>query len=420
MTDTPDLDASPLRHFIDRLQTALMIRDPYSHYCLDRVFPEAYYQLLLRHLPAASAYQNLFEITTLKLEHFRFRDQRDLADGWTASTTTSCVVFWDEFNAWFLGPELAHADLARFVRRPHASARFGERSEWPAVRVEAQLIRHQAGYFLGPHTDLSTKLVVLLFYLPEDDSHPNLGTSLYRPKESGFTCADSNHYPFDEFVNVKTAPYQRNSLLAFERSDRSFHGVEPLAAGDLATCKRDLIQYVLYDRSARQKRGSRLAAWPPCRESPLVSQIAGRKPEDRVRHPRPEGESVRAAPGRLEHSDDVVVLGVTEGLPDAGPRTHLRQSLRSSAIRTILGRVGRRGARPRGPLGEASNVSSSCTRPCWHQRPGRSEALGLPGMSESTVLRALDKSRLTTSPRIGPGIDTACEQILADARTPGA
>jgi hypothetical protein len=141
-------------------------------------------------------------------------------------------------------------------------SRFGERGEWPAVSVEAQLIRHQAGYFLGPHTDLSTKLVVLLIYLPPDDSHPYLGTSLYRPKKSGVTCPDSKHYPFGEFVNVETAPYRRNSLLAFERSDRSFHGVEPFAEGDLATCNRDLIQYVLYDRSARhaQLEGRRLAA----------------------------------------------------------------------------------------------------------------------------------------------------------------
>ena len=51
-------------------------------------------------------------------------------------------------------------------------------------------------------------------------------------------------------------------MLAFEGSDRSFHGVEPFAEGDLATCKRDLIQYVLYDRSARQAQleARRLAA----------------------------------------------------------------------------------------------------------------------------------------------------------------
>jgi hypothetical protein len=131
-------------------------------------------------------------------------------------------------------------------------ARFGERARWPEVSVEVQLIRHQAGFFLGPHTDLSTKLVVLLFYLAPDDNHQHLGTSLYRAKDPGFSCPDSKHYPFDNFIRVKTAPYRMNSLLAFERSDRSFHGVEPLAAQDFTTCNRDLIQYVLYDKPARR------------------------------------------------------------------------------------------------------------------------------------------------------------------------
>src|SRR3984957_8507911 len=260
MTQTPVSFVSPLQHFVKRLQTAEIIPDPYPHSCLELVFPEDFYQSLLQPPPGSAAYQNLFEITTLKLAHLRFRDQRDLADGWTASLPDELRRFWDEFNSWFLGSELAQAVLDSFA--DPMRSRFGERAVWPAVSVEAQLIRHQAGYFLGPHTDLSTKLVVLLIYLPPDDSHPHLGTSLYRPKESGFTCSDSNHYPFDEFVNVKTALYRRNSLLAFERSDRSFHGVEPLADGDLVTCKRDLIQYVLYDRSARQAQleARRLAA----------------------------------------------------------------------------------------------------------------------------------------------------------------
>jgi hypothetical protein len=258
--DTLDLYASPLKYLIDRLKTAELIADPYPHYRLDRVFPEAFYQSLLRHLPDESAYQNLLKITTLKLDHFQFRDQRDLADGWTASLPDELRRFWDDFNAWFLGPELAQAVLDSFAGPMRA--RFGERGAWPDVSVETQLIRHRAGFFLGPHTDLSTKLVVLLIYLPPDDNHQRLGTSLYRPKKSGFTCPDSSHYPFDEFMNVKTAPYRRNSLLAFERSDRSFHGVEPLLAGDVATCNRDLIQYVLYDRSARraQHEARRLAA----------------------------------------------------------------------------------------------------------------------------------------------------------------
>jgi hypothetical protein len=211
-------------------------------------------------LPGSAAYQNLFEITTLKLDHFRFRDQRDLADGWTASLPDELRRFWEEFNTWFLSPELAQAVLDSFAEP--MQSRFGNKARWPAVSVETQLIRHKAGYFLGPHTDLSSKLVVLLIYLAPDDNHQQMGTSVYRPKKSGFVCPDSAHYPFEDFVRVKTAPYRPNSLLAFERSDRSFHGVEPLVEQDIAACNRNLIQYVLYDKSARQAQldARRLAA----------------------------------------------------------------------------------------------------------------------------------------------------------------
>jgi hypothetical protein len=173
---------------------------------------------------------------------------------------TDLKDFWNRFNEWFFGPDLAEAVLDSFAKP--LRARLGEKRSWPPVSVESQLIRHRAGYFLGPHSDLHTKLVVLLVYLAPDESAPHLGTSLYRPKDPGFTCPNSVHYPFEDFVRVKTAPYKPNSLLAFLRSDVSFHGVEPLSEQDVATCGRDLIQYVIYDRHAREAQlaARRLAA----------------------------------------------------------------------------------------------------------------------------------------------------------------
>ena len=120
------------------------------------------------------------------------------------------------------------------------------------MSVEAQFIRHRAGYFLGPHSDLYTKLVVLLVYLAPDGRGERLGTSLYRPKTAGFSCPDSKHYPFEDFIRVNTAPYKSNSLLAFVRSDISFHGLEPLTEQDVATEGRDLIQYVIHDKATRE------------------------------------------------------------------------------------------------------------------------------------------------------------------------
>jgi hypothetical protein len=251
---------APLDHFVERLRFAQVESEPFPHYLLDNVFPANFYASLLDHLPASDSYQNLFEITDLKLDHFRHRDQRDLNDGWTARLPDELRTFWDDFNSWFLGGELAGAVLNSFAGP--LTSRFGSRETWPEVSVESQLIRHRAGYFLGPHSDLYTKVIVLLIYLAPDDSAGHLGTSLYRPKKAGFTCGNSIHYSFDDFIKVKTAPYKPNSMLAFVRSDISFHGVGQLSDDDLGGGARDLIQYVLHDKYARlaQLEAKRLAA----------------------------------------------------------------------------------------------------------------------------------------------------------------
>jgi len=234
---------SPFEHFRDCLARACVELDPFPHYYLEHVFPDDYYQELLHNLPSSDVYENLYEVTDLKLDHFRHRDQRDMDAGWTTRLPQDLQPFWTVFNNWFLGPDLARAVLDSF---------HTQRSTWPEVSIESQFIRHRAGYFLAPHSDLYTKLVVLLIYLAPDDSAEHLGTSLYRPKDPAFSCRDSKHYPFEDFIRVKTAPYKPNSLLAFMRSDISFHGLEPLSETDVVTEGRDVIQYVLHDKHVRE------------------------------------------------------------------------------------------------------------------------------------------------------------------------
>jgi hypothetical protein len=243
---------TPLDHLIDRLSAACVEPDPFPHFYLENIFPADYYQELLHNLPSTDVYDNLYEVTDLKLDHFRHRHQRDMDAGWIERLPSDLQPFWKAFNNWFLGPALAQAVLGSFSR---------QRSSWPEVSVESQFIRHRAGYFLGPHSDLYTKLVVLLIYLAPDNSAEHLGTSLYRPKDPAFTCPDSKHYPFADFIRVKTAPYKPNSLLAFMRSDISFHGLEPLSEKDVVSEGRDVIQYVLHDKRAREAQlGARRAA----------------------------------------------------------------------------------------------------------------------------------------------------------------
>jgi hypothetical protein len=261
MMEKAVLSMSPLSHLVTRLRTAEIVYDPYPHYYLENVFPAEYYQALLRHLLASADYENHPAHVAIYSEDFRHRVQKIMGEGWTKNLPAEQREFWDSFNEWFLGLELAHAALESFAAP--LSARFGEGTPWPMVTVESQFYRHRAGYSLGPHSEWRTKLVVLVFYLARDESALHLGTSLYRPKDRGFSCPESKVYPFDDFVRVKIAPYKPNSLFAFLRSDISFHGVEPLSDQDVTTVGgRDLIQYVIYDKKADEEdlRARRLAA----------------------------------------------------------------------------------------------------------------------------------------------------------------
>lgn len=240
----------PLPHMLQRLREARLVTEPYAHFYLENVFPDDYYRTLLQHLPAPADYgSSLYHASQRKLEHYRNRRQSNLDADWVASLPPQLQDFWGGFNACLFSPALAEAALDSFA--PVMHEQFGQKESWPAWSTEAQLACHRAGYFLHPHTDATSKLVVFLLYLASDSNHEHLGTSLYRPKDPGFFCPLDNPHPYENFIRVKRAPYRPNSLFAFFRTDRSFHGVEPLS-GQSDGPHRELIQYVVFHREARQ------------------------------------------------------------------------------------------------------------------------------------------------------------------------
>ena len=106
--------------------------------------------------------------------------------------------------------------------------------------TEILLVRDHTNYSIGPHTDSPSRLLSLLFYFPRDDSLSHLGTSIYMPKDPQFSCIGGPHYKPNNFDRVQTMPYRPNSLFAFMKNDKSFHGVEPIADQDI---QRDLLLY---------------------------------------------------------------------------------------------------------------------------------------------------------------------------------
>lgn len=197
------------KYTLERIRNTPVSVYPFPHIFVSEVFDRNMYALLLKSLPDDSQYLSLEEGRGSKGYPERFC--------WTPKD-----------GIW--------KDLANFMLCGALKDALSEKFGVTGTKDEILVIRDKHGYQIGPHSDSPSKVLSALFYLPTEEL-PNAGTSLYAPKEDGFTCEGRKHYPFELFDKVTTMPFRPNSLFAFAKSDRSFHGVER------QTVQRDILLY---------------------------------------------------------------------------------------------------------------------------------------------------------------------------------
>lgn len=194
---------------------------PFPHLYIPDIFPADYYAELQRSLPKPEAMKSLEEARGTR--GYPERSVMAVDGERPAGMPEAQFAFWQEMWRWMLSGRLGHLVLQKFgavVERRLQQAPDAE------IFDEAILVHDRTRYTLGPHTDAPRKLVTMLFYLPADDRLARHGTSIYVPKEQGFTCPGGPHYPFEKFDRMATMPFVPNALFAFAKTDNSFHGVE--------------------------------------------------------------------------------------------------------------------------------------------------------------------------------------------------
>jgi hypothetical protein len=141
-----------------------------------------------------------------------------------------------------MSEELKMLMLSRF--EPELKDRFGEVLPTNGDAVTNGMVNfHETGYYIGPHPDTKDRIVTAIFYLPEEGAPENLGTKFYRPKDPAYDSV--KHGDFNDFNLVSTAPYRPNSAVLFLRTDKSYHGVEPISEEQHSLSERFVIQYML-------------------------------------------------------------------------------------------------------------------------------------------------------------------------------
>ena len=217
------LPRTSAEHVLNRLADAPLRSDPYPHCILADALPDELYRRAKAHWPAFET------LSLLQFDTAPRRFQADLGNRSLSAMAPEDAAVWREVRDALFGPET----LARMAPRfPALAEKMDRLSKRPAV-LNVRLIEDHDGHAMLPHTDVDGTFLSMLLYMPDDDSQPHLGTALYRPRDPGFTVPlhrRIERFPREDFDLAGTAPFLPNHLLVYAPSDRSFHGVEPVAA----------------------------------------------------------------------------------------------------------------------------------------------------------------------------------------------
>lgn len=225
-----------IEYAIQKISQIKVQKDPFSHFFAKEIFPEEYYQELIDHLPSREEYQPLSMSGVVRQGTYNQRLCLPLEAASLSRLPFMHLIFWTRFTELLKSNLFVTAILDLF--KSEMGERFGDQK----VRLEPDLglISDHSDYAIGPHTDHPQKVLTLLFYFPRDDRQRNLGTSVYKPIDPAFRCEGFKHHPFDGFKRVYSAPFIPNSVFGFFKSDRSFHGVEPIGKQE---SPRNLLSY---------------------------------------------------------------------------------------------------------------------------------------------------------------------------------
>jgi hypothetical protein len=225
-------------HVIYQIANAPIRAYPFPHIYAESVFPQNFYDALRKQWPDSSQFVSLDSTGRVPKGAYPERFIMPLRQTEVDKLPGESRAFWTAFAGWLLTGRFLYALLDKFD--DYVRERFGPRVADCSFSSESLVVRDYTNYKIGPHTDAPHRLLSLLFYCPDDSSLKHLGTSIYVPRDPAFRCPGGPHHPHNLFNKVATMEYKPNTLFAFVKTDRSFHGVDPIGDADVL---RDLLLY---------------------------------------------------------------------------------------------------------------------------------------------------------------------------------
>jgi len=200
--DTETLHDEIVSHGARSILAGTLTEKPFPHLVFPDFFSGDVYRRLLASWPDLDRY--------VDLNGARTRKQYTLWDKRVEAGDPERTALWRAVSDALSAQAIQDAFRARLEPGLRIRAK-GSGEPWPVpMHPQPVLYADFDGYAIKPHPDTRRKVMTVLIYMPEDESRPELGTTIYKVSPMGVF-----HWKTYGLVKVKTAAFAPNTGFAF-------------------------------------------------------------------------------------------------------------------------------------------------------------------------------------------------------------
>lgn len=236
----PSEDVRQIRAHIEGKFNQVQIEpSPFPHLLIENFFPDDIFASILNLNPFQQIEGEEWiknkastEATRVNSTPYHRRRQINLSRGLPDLPNQAYRELWQTLRDCFLGPDHWFENLIIQKYKAYFENRFGDLLDQPdfcdKFQTEFFLQRHRSGYYIGPHTDVPTRIFTCIFSFAEQEGFEEYGTQMCVPKNPMQRCWGNKHHSWENFDVVKVAPYKPNNFFLFFKTRQSFHAVKTI------------------------------------------------------------------------------------------------------------------------------------------------------------------------------------------------
>jgi hypothetical protein len=221
---TPQV-SSIVAHLVERVKNTRVEEQPFQHFYIEGILPDDVYRQVRSNLPGSSSYLPFNKQRWRNDKGESTRDRLCLSEGELDRIEGDKRTFWEAITTAFESEPFRLAvydklsgDIA--IRLGCSREAVTKQEAFPNV----MLLRDYKNYRIKPHPDGQPRVVTMQFYLPDEGSRDDLGTSLYVKQPLPQRLLGN------KYKEIKRFPFKPNSAYAIAVNDcperQSYHGRE--------------------------------------------------------------------------------------------------------------------------------------------------------------------------------------------------